>query len=171
MSTDSSESNNLLGTIDKVAFTVETFLVTVCLGAMVVIVLIQIFMRNVMDSGFVVGDPLVKHLVLWVTFIGAGLASKQRGHIRIDIADKVLPEKAKAPVEALVCFFSTGICTILAIGSYGFVMMEYESKTSFGMTEIPVWILELVIPVGFAIIALRFFFGGVLNIAKAVKPT
>ena len=163
------KQNKILAAIDKASFTLETFLVTICLGAMILIVLIQIFMRNVLDSGFMVGDPLVKHLVLWVTFIGAGLASKQGSHIRIDIAGRLLPEKAKPIVEILVSLFSSGICIILAVGSYRFLMMEYESKTTFGMTEIPVWILETVMPLGFGIIALRFVFRGLLNILKMVK--
>ncbi len=171
MVADLKKSNKLLLTIDRVSLAIETFLVTACLGAMVLIVLIQIFMRNFMDSGFVVGDPLVKHLVLWVTFIGAGLASKQGGHIKIDIAGRILPEKARPIAEALVSFFSSGICSVLVYGSYSFIMMEYESKTTFGMTEIPVWILELVIPVGFAIIALRFAFKGLSDLLGVMKPT
>ncbi len=162
--------NKLLHTLDKASLSLETFLVTFCLGAMVVIVLIQIFMRNFFDSGFMFGDQLVKHLVLWVTFIGAGLASKNDGHIRIDIAGRILPEKVKPIVEAMVNLFSSGICVVLTIGAYGFWIVEYESKTTFGMTRIPVWILELIIPIGFAVIALRFAFKGLSNVLKTASP-
>jgi TRAP-type C4-dicarboxylate transport system permease small subunit len=171
MSGQLSDSNRVLKALDKVTFTLETFLVTACLGAMVIIVLIQIFMRNAFDSGFLVGDSLVKHLVLWVTFLGAGLASKNRSHIKINIADKLLPDKAKSVVETIVDLFSAGICVILALASYNFVVMEYESETTFGITEIPVWILEVIIPVGFAIIALRFVFSAVWSVVHMMKPT
>jgi TRAP-type C4-dicarboxylate transport system permease small subunit len=170
MSAIFAKSKKALAAVDKVVFTLETFLVTICLGAMVVIVLAQIFMRNAMDSGFMVGDPLVKHLVLWITFIGACIASKQGVHITVDIASRLLPQKIKLPIEALVNFFSAGICAILTIGAYGFLMMEHQSHTMFGTTPIPVWILELIIPIGFAIITLRFVFKGLLNISKAINP-
>ncbi len=171
MSAQVSDSNRILKALDKAAFKLETFLVTACLGAMILIVLIQIFMRNAFDSGFLVGDSLVKHLVLWVTFIGAGLASKNKSHIKINVADNVLPEKAKPVVEAIVGLFFAAVCGILAHASYNFVVMEYESETTFGITEIPVWILEAIIPVGFAIIALRFIFGAVWSVVDMMKPT
>ena len=77
---DSSGSNRVVKAVQRFISFLETVMVTVCLGAMVVIVLCQIFMRNVFDSGFVVGDPLVKHIVLWVTFIGASVAAKHGTH-------------------------------------------------------------------------------------------
>jgi C4-dicarboxylate transporter DctQ subunit len=163
--------NRLLKFVGKATLALETFLVTTCLGAMVIIVLCQIFMRNVFDSGFVVGDSMVKHLVLWVTFLGAGLASKKRGHIRIDVADKLFTGRAKTFIEAVVTLFSSSICAILSHASYNFVMMEYESNQTFGMTDIPVWLLESIIPVGFAIIALRFFINFITAVKRTVKPT
>lgn len=169
MNAKTDESNSILGFLDKATLKLETLLVSFCLGAMIVIVLCQIFMRNVFDSGFVLGDPLVKHLVLWITFLGAGLASRRDSHIKIDIADKVLPVKARPIVRALVDLFSAVICAILARASYGFLAMERESGTTFGVTEIPVWVLELIIPIGFAIVALRFAYGGVASVVKAVR--
>ena len=169
MSADTGTQNKLFKYLDKAAHIAETFLVTICLGAMVIIVLCQIFMRNFLDSGFVVGDPLVKHLVLWITFLGASLASKSSNHIRIDIANRFFPEKLKPAVQAVVDFFSTAICAILAIASYRFLMTEKEFGTSFGMTEIPVWILELIIPIGFAIIGLRFAINGIKKIVEMIK--
>lgn len=137
---------------------------------MVVIVLIQIFMRNAFDSGFLLGDSLVKHLVLWITFLGAGLASRSRSHIKINLADKLLTHSVKQVVQTVVDLFSAFICGVLAYASFSFVLMEYESGTTFGITEIPVWILEAIIPVGFAIIALRFVFSAIWSIATMGKP-
>lgn len=156
MKAKTKQSNSLLRVLGKISLTLETSLVTICLGAMVVIVLIQIFMRNALDSGFVVGDPLVKHLVLWVTFLGAGLASKDGSHINIDLASRLLPQRMLPFVGAAINLFSAGICGVLVVASYRFLKMEHESQTTFGMTEIPVWILELIIPIGFALVAVRF---------------
>ena len=169
MSADTGAQNKLIRYLDKTSHILETSLVTICLGAMVIIVLCQIFMRNFMDSGFVVGDPLVKHLVLWITFLGASLASKSSNHIRIDIANRFFPNKLKPLVQLVVDLFSTSICGILALASYRFLAMEKEFGTTFGMTEIPVWILELIIPIGFVIIGVRFFINGVKQVVGMVK--
>lgn len=169
MNTDTSMPKSTFKTADKVIRFTETLLVSVCLGGMVLITLVQIFMRNALDSGFMLGDPLIKHLVLWTTMLGAGIAARGSEHIRIDIADKVLPEKVKPAVRALVDFFSAAVCAILSTAAYKFLAMEFENKATFGMTEIPVWILEIILPLGFAIIGARFAFGGVKRIVEMAK--
>jgi len=89
---------------------IEKLAVAVCLGGMVVLVLIQIILRNFYNSGIVGSDSLVKHLVLWVGFLGAGLATREKSHIRIDIASKVLPPKARAIAQIFVDVFSITVC-------------------------------------------------------------
>ncbi|MEZ4552068.1 MAG: TRAP transporter small permease subunit [Desulfobacterales bacterium] len=31
------------------------------------------------------GDDLIRHLVLWIAFIGAGIATRSRSHVKIDV--------------------------------------------------------------------------------------
>ena len=163
----SDKSKNPLAVLDKAANKLEVLLVSLCLCAMIGIVLCQIFMRNAMDSGFVLGDSMVKHLVLWITFLGAGLAARKDSHIKIDIADRLLPFRIRRVVKTVVDLFSAFICGILVRASYSFLLMEKESQTTFGMSDIPVWYLESIIPIGFAIIALRFTINGLKNIVSS----
>ena len=148
---------------------IEKLAVAVCLGGMVVLVLIQIILRNFYNSGIVGSDSLVKHLVLWVGFLGAGLATREKSHIRIDIASKVLPPKARAIAQIFVDVFSITVCIGLVYAAYSFVSIEYETGEVMPFLEIPVWIMELIIPIGFLIIALRFIMQLLENISTLVK--
>lgn len=147
----------------------ERMLVALCLGLMVLMVLVQIFLRNFYQSGVVGGDSLVKHLVLWVGFLGAGLATREASHIRIDIASKILPTPMKPYVQVVVDVFSIVVCSMLLYASYNFVSIEYEGRGTIPFQEIPVWIMEIVIPLGLLIITLRFAAQAVSNFLQIVK--
>ena len=71
----------------------ETALLVLVLGFMVVFAFLQVVLRNIFDEGILWGDILLRHLVLWVGFIGASLATREQKHINIDLFSRWLPEK------------------------------------------------------------------------------
>ena len=60
----------------------EELLLVLFLGVMVVMVLAQILLRNLYQSGILGGDELVRHLVLWIAFFGAGIATRSSAHVK-----------------------------------------------------------------------------------------
>ena len=49
------------------------------------------------------------------------------------------------------------VCLVLAKAGWEFVSMEIEANTTVFL-NVPSWYFEIIIPVGFALIALRFIF-------------
>ena len=100
-------------------------------------------------------EPFVRLLVLWLTFLGASLVTKENKHIKIDFLSSLLPSKLLAVREfvlSLVCVLISGIMLKVSID---YLKMEIE----FGGTiffQLPSWIGEIIIPVGFALILFRF---------------
>lgn len=173
MSLDAPDNQNVTKkTADKVfdaLASVEKCLVALCLSGMVILVLVQIFLRNFFNSGIIGGDSIVKHLVLWVGFLGAGLATREASHIRIDVASKIFPDRVRPYLQLVVDLFSVTVCAILVYASYHFVAIEYEDKGTIPFYDIPVWIMEIIIPIGFLIITLRFGYQAVLNLQKILR--
>jgi TRAP-type C4-dicarboxylate transport system permease small subunit len=153
---------------DKIA-RIEEILLTTFLGAMVLLVLIQIFLRNVFHSGIAGGDSIVRHLVLWLAFLGAGLAARNGAHVRIDVASRIVPQKWKRVVRIIVDIFSIVVCSILVFAAYEFVSVEYEGQGVIPFLNIPVWLIQIIIPFGYLIITLRFASSAYMNIIKTVK--
>lgn len=153
---------------DKIARIEEILLVTL-LSTMVLLVLTQIFLRNAFNSGITGGDSLIRHLVLWGAFVGAGLATREGSHVRIDVASRVLPEKWKKPIEVIIDLFSVTVCSILVYASYNFVSVEHEGLGKLPFGGIPIWIIQVIMPVGYLVVALRFASKGVRNIVNLVK--
>ncbi|HON96423.1 MAG TPA: TRAP transporter small permease subunit [Deltaproteobacteria bacterium] len=137
---------------------VEDAAVSFILCVMVLLVLVQIGLRDVFSTGIAGGSEIVRHMVLWVAFIGAGLAAREGKHIRIDVAYRMLPDGMKRFAEVVTSLFTTVMCGILLYASIVFIQVDYSTGTSilFHQVHVPVWTLEVVIPIGYCAVMLRF---------------
>ena len=141
----------LLGFINKL----EDWFLILTLGVMVILAVAQIFFRNVFGEGVVWIDPLLRVMVLWVAIAGAVVATRTDNHIRIDFFTRYIPENYIKYLQRLVYAFCVFICTVIAWHGVRFVQMDYEYNT-IAFANIPAWITELVIPIGFFMIAFRY---------------
>lgn len=135
---------------------IEEFLLASFLGLMVSLVLIQIVLRNFFSTGIMGGAEVVRHLVLWVAFLGAGVAAREGKHIRIDIAGRLLSPRFKCGTDVLTGLFSVGVCAVLVYASMDFLLMDYEARMTIPFFNMPAWVLELIIPLGYLVITARF---------------
>jgi TRAP-type C4-dicarboxylate transport system permease small subunit len=134
----------------------EEILLAAALSAMILLVLVQIILRNVFSSGIMGGAEIVRHLVLWVAFLGAGLAAREGKHIRIELAQRVLPKRLRLLFDVLTGIFSVIISGILFYASFNFVCVDYLGQGVISFFNTPVWILQVIIPIGYAVVTLRF---------------
>lgn len=158
------------GFFDKLA-KIEGYLLSICLAIMVIMVLFQIFLRNFFSSGIAGGDAIVRHMLLWVGFLGAGLATRGGMHIRIDLASKILSPKHMQFARVFTDIFSVIVGSLLVYASFNFVKLEYKAADELLFMHIPIWMMESIIPIGFLIITLRFASKGVQNFLRLVKET
>jgi len=125
------------------------------LTAMIGLATTQIVLRNLFDVGFIWGDEMLRMLVLWLAVGGAVAASRSDKHIRIDLLNRYLPERAVRGVKVVLHLFTAAVSGVMAWYSLAFVRMSWE----FGdvlLGSVPAWIPQAVLPVGFALIAWRY---------------
>ena len=147
----------------------DGFLVVLLLGILSMAV-VQIFLRNVFETGIIWGDILVRILVLWIGMTGAVVASRRGEHINVDIVTRLLPVAARPAVNAVVAFLTSAVCTVAAYHSIRFVAAE----AVFGGTAfagVPVWLCQMIIPVGFAMIAVRYLLLAAQNLLPPGQPS
>jgi len=122
---------------------------------MVFIAAFQIFARNFFDSGIRFGDELIRVLVLWISLMGAMVASRDNKHVNIDLVSRYLPVHIKKFSTVLVCFFTAFVCGLMAYFSINFVVME-KADGVIAFSSVPVWVCQSIIPVSFGIISIRY---------------
>ena len=139
---------------------VEDALLVVLLSAMILLASTQILLRNFFDSGFVWIDPILRVLVLWLGLIGATVATRNNKHIRIDLLSRYFERNTHRLIQSIVGQVSAWTCLLVAWHGFRWIHLDYQDGlTSFA--GIPAWMLEVVIPVTFTLIGLRYLFGSV----------
>ncbi len=76
-------------------FKLLEFLVVLCLFAMVVMVFGNVVMRYGFNSGISVSDEMSRYAFIWLTYIGAMIAMREKGHLGVDTLIKKLPLNGK----------------------------------------------------------------------------
>jgi TRAP-type C4-dicarboxylate transport system permease small subunit len=153
----------------RVIALIEDTVISIMICSMVLLVLVQIALRNIYASGIIGGAEVVRHLVLWVAFLGAGIAAREGKHIRIDVIYRILPFGLKHFAEILTGLFTTIVCGILLYASIQFIRTDYSLGTSIAFFNLPVWIFEVVIPIGYGIVTVRYAAQSIGSFLKILK--
>ena len=165
MSTPSSRTFVQLSKVLKQIHRIEDGIIAFLLFAMILISTSQIFLRNIFDSGIIWADPLLRIMVLWLGLLGALAATRENKHISIDLLTRFLSDYGRLLSKAFASIFSSIVAGILSYHSARFVIMEYEAKTTV-ITNIPAWIIELILPLAFGLIAIRFAIHFVISLRE-----
>ncbi len=131
----------------------EELAASLALAAMVILPLLEIPLRK-LGTGIPGGISIVRHLMLWVAFLGAALAARE-GRLLSLATGQLLPEgklrsggrlfaaAVAAAVSAL--FFRAGIDLVLEERAAGTMITE----------SLPIWVAQVVLPLSFLLIAVR----------------
>jgi len=135
--------------------TVENTLVSVALFVMVLIPLAESVLRRTFHLGIPASTTIVQHMVLVVGMLGGAIAAREGRLLALStLGETALHGRLKSAARIFTSSVAATISAFLSLASYQFVATEREAGTilAFG---IPIWVVEWVLPLGFAVIALR----------------
>ena len=145
---------NLLKSIDKALTRAEEIVLITLLTVMVVMSFLQVVLRNVFSSGILWADILLRHILLWLGFLGAAIATSENRHINIDSVRRFLSPRIRLATAA--------ICILLASAAWEFVQGEIADRRTV-LEGIPSWYFQSIIPVGFGLLAIHFIIRAILR--------
>ena len=147
---------------------IEELLLSVILVALISLACLQIALRLFFGTGLIWADPLLRYLTLWGGMLGAVLAVSQEKHISLDILNNLLNRQIRRYLKVINYIFCTIVCGFLSYASLRFIFDEISFGGSV-ILAIPSWVLNLIFPIGFGIMTLRFFLGAVYRSVKLAK--
>jgi len=126
------------------------FAMTLLVG-MAVVIIVNVFMRFVLNSGLRWGEEVAKLFMVWFTFIAMAIGVKQGLHISLHLLPKNLPAK----LEKLLLFLKDIITFLIALVFliYGIKLVQFTSRSIMPATEWPSSILYLILPISAILIA------------------
>ena len=133
----------------------EDALLVGLLSGMIILAALQIVLRNFFESGIVWVDPLLRVGVLWLGLIGATVATRHNKHIQIDLLSRVFDRNIHRLIQAVVGQISAWTCLVIAWFGMRWIQLDYE-EGFVAFAGIPAWALEVIIPISFALIGIRY---------------
>ncbi len=146
----------LIKKFNSILSAVENSIIFVLVLFMIVLSFSQVVIRAIFCGVVTWADICLWHIVFWVGFIGASLATQQGRHITVDVITKFFSPTWKAAADVLTSSVSFAFGIVFIVSSIDFVKSEYQAH-DIAFLGIPFWVIQLIIPIGFGLISLRFF--------------
>ena len=144
----------LLRKIDRNA---ELWLLLIFYVMLVVTMAVEVIRRELFAYSSIWGEEIVRYSFIYLAWIGAAAAVKERAHIRIDVMMHYLGPRPKALLYIFGDLVMFVVACIALYWSYEAVHVSAKfGSVSHGLRISMVWFL-MAVPLGFALIIWRLF--------------
>ena len=133
----------------------ENALISVALGVMVILPLAEAVLRRTLHVSIPASVAIVQHMVLVVGMLGGAIAAREQRLLSLaNMGETKLRGRLRMGSRIFTDAVAVVVCGFLCLAAAQFVQSERESGRilAFG---IPIWVVECVLPLGFAAIAAR----------------
>jgi C4-dicarboxylate transporter, DctM subunit len=150
----------------------EDLALSAVLAAMVMIPLLEIVLRPTLRTGISGATALVQHLTLVTSMLGGAIAAREGRLLSLSTLSTFLKGRPAAAAQAFSHGFAAAVAAGLCFASIQYVLQERSNPRDL-VYGIRLWVVELILPLGFAAIALRLLQGagktrGWLSVAAGV---
>ncbi len=132
----------------------ENALIVTALAAMMLIPVVEIALRALFKTGISGSSMLVQHLTLIVGMLGGAIAAREGRLLALSPAQTLLKGRWKAAAHAFSSSIGSIVSFSLCVASYRYVM-AVKPLGKILVYGIPVWVVQIILPVGFGVVALR----------------
>jgi C4-dicarboxylate transporter, DctM subunit len=147
---DLSKRSGVLG----LACQAENAVLVIALAAMLLLPVAEIILRHVFKTGISGSSAIVQHLTLIVGMLGGAVAARDKRLLALSPVQSLLKGGARVAAQIFSSGFAAAICLFLCVASFQYVL-AMKPLGKILVYGIPVWVVQLFLPLGFGLIALR----------------
>jgi len=134
----------------------EERLLAALLAAMTLLTFVQVVARYVFNYSFVWALELVTVWFAWLIFLGMSYGVRVGAHIGVDAIVKTLGPRTARGTAAVAATLCVVYGVIVTIGGWNYLQKMFALGLEMQDLPAPQWIPRLVLPLGFALLTLRF---------------
>ena len=132
------------------------WLLIVLLAAMVVVVFANVCMRYLLGASVIWSEEVSRHLMIWLTFVGSGMALRNGAQIGIETLQDALPAPAARALRLLLVVGMLLLFVLLAWYGIDYVLRtRLQTSAALGVSMMYVY---LGMPIGCALLAAHLLF-------------
>ena len=138
----------MLATFDRALIRANRWVVIAILAAMAVMVFANVALRFLTDHSILWVEEVSRYLMIWLTFLGAGIVLRYGGHIGIDTLQERFPRHAPAIRAVIFVLLLAFFATMVWLG-VRYALLTWGQTTP--VLQIPIGAVYLAMPIGFAL--------------------
>jgi tripartite ATP-independent transporter DctM subunit len=143
----------MAGRVGPILERTENAVAVAVLALMSVLPLVEVVLREALGTGLAGSIPIVQHMTMWISFLGAALAARSDRLLALSTAS-FLPQGRRAALGTVKSFLAVAVTTLLAIASVQLLLVDIEYG-AVAAWNVPVWFFTAIMPLGFATITAR----------------
>ena len=132
---------------------VERWLLVAIVLTMILLPTLEAVLRRAIGGGLPDAIPYTTHLTLWVGFVGAMLATATERHLALSTVE-MLPQRLRTAARSYGHVVGALVMAVLAYASVKMIVADHGRVDTLA-GGVPEWWFETIMPVGFAVMALR----------------
>ena len=155
-----------LGTIDEWIAKVEAVMLAAGVILMAINTCANVIGRFVFGEGLFFSGEINRILIILITFAGIGYAARHGRHIRMSAVYDTLPAKGRKVLMIFIALFTSVVMFFLCYHAYGYIETLYSRGRILPALGIPIWIIYIWVPIGFAITGIQYFLTAIKNLTS-----
>jgi len=112
--------------------------------------------RFVFHQSLYFSEELNQFLIVLITFVGLGYATRQGRHIRMSAVYDQLPDIGKKILMIVIAATTAAVMFVLAYYSYRYVERVWMLKKVTPALQVPLYLTYVWVPIGFAITGIQY---------------
>ncbi|TWG65588.1 MULTISPECIES: TRAP transporter small permease [unclassified Aminobacter] len=123
------------------------------LGAMSCIVFANVTLRYTTNYSIYWAEEVARYMMIWLTFLGAGLTLRYGGHVAITNLMEIMPTQKQRLLRGFIVICLIAFFAVMIWVGYGYAMrMRFQMTPA---TRIPFAYVYAAMPVGFALLIIH----------------
>ena len=140
---------------DRILTLFENVLAGGALALATLIAIAQVLLRTIFNIHLYWSEETIVYLIIYSTFLGAVVTLRHGEHISINVFEPFVGKVGKRRMEILGVLVM--IVYLVIVGFYAWMLLfePFSSATVTPTLKLPLWVVELAIPLGFTLMLLR----------------
>lgn len=136
----------------------ENSIALLAMAGIVILPLAEIVLRKWFATGIPGAAPFAQHLTMWVGMLGAAIAARDGKLLSLATGEILAHSRTAHVAKFIAAIAGAAVATVFAVGGVNLVKLDRVDATEIA-AGVPVWVADLVLPIAFALIALRLMWG------------
>jgi TRAP-type C4-dicarboxylate transport system permease small subunit len=148
----------------------EEYCCQIFLAFFVVLLFIQILLRQMFQYSLPWGDELATYVFVWFAYLGATVATKRSAHNRVTFHFKFFPPIVKKISEFVTDMLWVAFNLYFVYLSYDFVFNRVNLFWKSQTLGVPMKYFYMILPIAFTLMSARVLWNNYLSLFKGVEP-